>query len=101
MGVTFVVPAGLFYRQKKNRWGALWGSVWGGAVVMAVMSFPINCFISYPFYVRSGMMSMEAIMDAVATLPSVQTLPQALLIFNIPFTLVKAACRRGHHLRGV
>ena len=25
-------------------------------------------------------------------LPSVQTLPQALLIFNIPFTLVKAAC---------
>ena len=25
-------------------------------------------------------------------LPSVQTLPQALLIFNVPFTLVKAAC---------
>lgn len=92
MGVTFVVPAGLFYRQKKNRWGALWGSVLG-AVVMAVMSFPINYFISYPFYVRSGMMSMEAIMDAYQLiLPSVQTLPQALLIFNIPFTLVKAAC---------
>ena len=92
MGITFVVPAGLFYRQKKNRWGALWGSVLG-AVVMAVMSFPINYFISYPFYVRSGMMSMEAIMDAYQLiLPSVQTLPQALLIFNIPFTLVKAAC---------
>ena len=92
MGLTFVVPAGLFYRQKKNRWGALWGSVLG-AVVMAVMSFPINYFISYPFYVRSGMMSMEAIMDAYQLiLPSVQTLPQALLIFNIPFTLVKAAC---------
>ena len=92
MCITFVVPAGLFYRQKKNRWGALWGSVLG-AVVMAVMSFPINYFISYPFYVRSGMMSMEAIMDAYQLiLPSVQTLPQALLIFNIPFTLVKAAC---------
>lgn len=92
MGVTFVVPAGLFYKFRKDRWGALWGSVLG-AVVMAVMSFPINYFISYPFYVRSGMMSMEAIMDAYQLiLPSVQTLPQALLIFNIPFTLVKAAC---------
>lgn len=92
MGVTFVVPAGLLYKFRKDRWGALWGSVLG-AVVMAVMSFPINYFISYPFYVRSGMMSMEAIMDAYQLiLPSVQTLPQALLIFNIPFTLVKAAC---------
>lgn len=92
MGVTFVVPAGLLYKFRKERWGALWGSVLG-AVVMAVMSFPINYFISYPFYVRSGMMSMEAIMDAYQLiLPSVQTLPQALLIFNIPFTLVKAAC---------
>lgn len=92
MGVTFVVPAGLLYKFRKDRWGALWGSLLG-AVVMAVMSFPINYFISYPFYVRSGMMSMEAIMDAYQLiLPSVQTLPQALLIFNIPFTLVKAAC---------
>lgn len=92
MGVTFVVPAGLLYKFRKDRWGALWGSLLG-AVIMAVMSFPINYFISYPFYVRSGMMSMEAIMDAYQLiLPSVQTLPQALLIFNIPFTLVKAAC---------
>lgn len=92
MGVTFVVPAGLLYKFRKDRWGALWGSLLG-AVIMAAMSFPINYFISYPFYVRSGMMSMEAIMDAYQLiLPSVQTLPQALLIFNIPFTLVKAAC---------
>ncbi len=49
MGVTFVVPAGLFYKLRKDRWGALWGSLLG-AVVMAAMSFPINYFITYPFY---------------------------------------------------
>lgn len=92
LGVCLVVPAGLIYRAKRTRGGALAGALLGSAA-MAVCSVPINYFISYPFYVRSGMMSMEAIMDAYQLiLPSVQTLPQALLIFNIPFTLVKAAC---------
>ena len=45
LGVTFVVPAGLFYKLRKDRWGALWGSLLG-AVVMAAMSFPINYFIT-------------------------------------------------------
>ena len=29
MGITFVVPAGLFYRQKKNRWGPCGAPFWG------------------------------------------------------------------------
>ena len=91
MGITFVVPAGLFYRQKKNRWGALWGSVLG-AVVMAVMSFPINYFISYPFYTAT-MLSEEAILSMYQAInPAVETLAQALLWFNVPFTFFKAAC---------
>ena len=49
MGVTFVVPAGLLYKFRKDRWGALWGSLLG-AVIMAAMSFPINLYISYPAY---------------------------------------------------
>lgn len=91
MGVTFVVPAGLFYKFKKDRWGALWGSLLG-ALVMAVLSFPINYFISYPFYM-AAMMPRETIMQMYqAILPSVETLPQALLIFNVPFTFFKALC---------
>ena len=62
MGVTFVVPAGLLYKFRKDRWGALWGSLLG-AVIMAAMSFP-----------------------------AVETLAQALLWFNVPFTFFKAAC---------
>lgn len=87
MGITFVVPAGLFYRQKKNRWGALWGSVLG-AVVMAVMSFPINYFISYPFY--TSFMPLDTIIGMYQDLiPSVDGLLACLVIFNAPFTLLK------------
>ncbi len=92
MGATFVIPAGLFYKYRRDRWGALWGSLLGAAV-MAVMSFPINYFISYPFYVAAGMMPLEAILDAYRLiLPSVENLVQALWIFNAPFTFFKALC---------
>ena len=91
MGITFVVPAGLFYRQKKNRWGALWGSLLG-AVIMALTSFPINYFITYPFYTAT-MLSEEAILSMYQAInPAVETLAQALLWFNVPFTFFKAAC---------
>ena len=49
LGVCFVLPAGLIYKYKKNRVGALVGSVCG-AVVMGLVSVPINYFITYPMY---------------------------------------------------
>ncbi len=91
MGVTFVVPAGLFYKFRKDRWGALWGSLLG-AVIMALTSFPINYFITYPFYTAT-MLSEEAILSMYQAInPAVETLAQALLWFNVPFTFFKAAC---------
>ena len=92
MGITFVVPAGLIYKYRKDRVGALVGSL-VGAVVMAVLSFPINLFISYPAYgVFYGMTTDKIMAMYQAILPSVKTLPQALLIFNMPFTFCKAMC---------
>ena len=49
LGICFVIPAGLIYRYKKTRAGALIGAL-VGAVVMALCSVPVNYFISYPFY---------------------------------------------------
>lgn len=92
MGVTFVVPAGLLYKFRKDRWGALWGSLLG-AVIMAAMSFPINLYISYPAYTVAYGLTIPQILGMYQAInPAVETLPQALLIFNVPFTLVKAAC---------
>ena len=92
LGVAFVLPAGLFYKFKKDRFGALWGSLLG-AFIMGIASFPINYCITYPFYINAGIMSLDAILDAYQLiLPSVETLPQALWIFNAPFTFFKALC---------
>ena len=92
MGVTFVVPAGLIYKFRKDRVGAVLGSL-VGAVVMAVLSLPINLFISYPAYAVFYNMTTDKVMDMYqAIIPWVKTLPQALLIFNMPFTLCKAMC---------
>ena len=92
MGVTFVVPAGLIYKYRKNRAGAVVGS-FVGALVMAILSLPINLFISYPAYaVFYGMTTDKVMAMYQAILPWVKTLPQALLVFNIPFTFCKAMC---------
>ena len=92
MGVTFVVPAGLIYKFRKDRVGAVLGSL-VGAVVMAVLSLPINLFISYPAYAVFYNMTTDKVMDMYqAIAPWVKTLPQALLIFNMPFTFCKAMC---------
>lgn len=92
MGVTFVVPAGLLYKFRKDRWGALWGSLLG-AVIMAAMSFPINLYISYPAYTVAYGLTIPQILGMYQTInPAVETLAQALLWFNVPFTFFKAAC---------
>ena len=51
LGVCFIIPAGLIYRYKKTRSGALVGAL-VGAVIMAVCSVPVNYFISYPVYTK-------------------------------------------------
>ena len=94
LGAAFVLPAGYLYRLKKNRVGALLGSV-AGAVASAALSFPINLFITYPFY-AAAMIPMETIVGMYsALLPSVDTLEECLLIFNLPFTLLKGVIVTG------
>lgn len=74
-------------RRISQKKGALTGAV-VGSVVMGIVSFPSNLFIVYPAYTK--FMPMEAIIGAYSELlPSVGKLWQALLIFNVPFTIVK------------
>ena len=92
MGLTFVVPAGLIYRKKKTLKGAVIASLLG-ALIMAVCSVPLNYFISYPAYAAFFGMTTDKVMALYqAILPSVKTLPQALIVFNAPFTLFKGLC---------
>lgn len=87
LGVAFVLPAGLIYRFKKSRLGAVLASG-SGALAMAALSLPINYFITYPIYTK--FLPIEAIISMYqAIFPSVDGLLACLIIFNIPFTLLK------------
>lgn len=89
LGAAFVVPVGLIYHKKKTKKGAVLALL-SGAVIMAAVSVVSNYFIIYPLYDKVAF-PMEVIVGMyTAILPRVTTLLPALLIFNFPFTLVKA-----------
>lgn len=89
IGTCLVVPAGLVYKLDRTRRGALIGS-FTGALFAAVVSFPVNYFIMYPFYSAFFDWPMEKIVSLYSAIfPAVNTLTRALLIVNVPFTFIK------------
>ena len=56
---------------------------------MAAASVPLNYFVTYPIYAKM-FGGMELIVSAYQTiLPSMKSLLQCLIVFNMPFTFVK------------
>ena len=87
LGAVFVCTAGLVYRRKKTKTAALIGGL-VGAVVMGLFSIPSNYFVVYPFYYN--FMPEENVLAAYQKiLPSMKSVFQSLLVFNLPFTVVK------------
>ena len=87
LGCFFVVPAGWIYKMNKNKNSALVGSLIG-AVFMAVASVFSNYFVVYPMY--SNFIPMDAIIGMYQAIYSgADTLLKCLIIFNVPFTLIK------------
>ena len=103
LGVFFVAPAGTLYQRLKPKDTAsmtrqeikskgLRAAVIGalvGNLVMAAASVPLNYFVTYPIYAKL-FGGMELIISAYqAILPSMKSLLQCLVVFNMPFTFVK------------
>jgi riboflavin transporter FmnP len=90
LGAIFVFIAGAIYQRfhhHKSRRGALIGAL-AGAAAMAVLSVPVNYFITYPIYAK--LMPMDAIIGLYQQInPSVNGLLSCLVTFNMPFTFVK------------
>ena len=90
LGAVFVFTAGIIYKKKHNKRGAVIGSL-AGALVMGLVSLVTNYYIVYPIY--TNFMPMEAIIGAYQLIyPGVKDLWGCLLIFNLPFTVCKGLC---------
>ena len=88
ISASLVLPAGLIYGKIRTRKGAMLGSA-VGALLSAIVCVPVNFFITYPVYAEL-LVPMDIIMGLYQKiLPSVTSLEEALLIFNMPFTFVK------------
>ncbi len=88
MSASFAFTAGLIYKLNKCRKNAVIGSV-AGAVASAVISFPVNYFITYPVYAKI-LLPIEQILKAYESISGMEmTLAECLIIFNLPFTLIK------------
>lgn len=90
LGAVFVGVAGLIYqrfRNQKSRKGALIGAL-AGATAMAVLSVPLNYYLTYPIY--SQLMPVDVIVGMYQAIrPSANGLLDCLVTFNMPFTFLK------------
>lgn len=87
LGAVFTGAAGLIYKNKKNKKNAIIGGI-VGAVVMGIISIPSNYFVVYPFYYN--FMPEEVVLGMYqAILPAMKSIMQCLIVFNLPFTIIK------------
>ena len=86
LGAVFTLTAGLIYQKHKTKKSAIWGGVIG-ALIMAVVSYPSNLFVVYPFYYN--FMPKEAVLGVYQALFKVDSIEMAILIYNVPFTFIK------------
>ncbi len=89
LGSVFAFTAGILYHRGKTRKSALIGAL-SGAVLMALISVPVNYFVVYPAYVVVYGMPMEAIIGMYQKInPAADGLLKCLVLFNVPFTFCK------------
>lgn len=87
LGAVFTGVAGFIYKFNRTKKGAIIAS-FVGAIAMAVLSLPFNAFVVYPVYYN--FMPKETILEAYqAIIPSMKSVEESLVCFNMPFTFVK------------
>ncbi len=88
LGVALCIPTGIIYSKKKTKANAITALV-VGVISMAVISVFSNYFIIYPLYDKIAF-PMEVIISMYSAInPKINSLLPALIVFNMPFTLVK------------
>lgn len=61
-----------------------------GAVLSGIAALPLNVFIIYPLYYSVMGLEKQMILEMYqALIPGIKSIAQAVLVFNVPFTIVK------------
>ena len=76
LGSVFVFTAGIVYKKKKSKTGALLGGLCGAMAM-------------YPVYYKLAMPEVVILSLYQAIIPSMKSIMQCLICFNLPFTIVK------------
>lgn len=88
VGCSLVIPAGIVYRLKKTKKGAIIGMA-AGSVLMVVVAVVVNALVMLPFY--SNFMPLDNIIAAGAAInPAVSNVWTFAIVCVGPFNLVKA-----------
>ena len=89
LSAALVFPAGIITHKSEKLSRAVIGCL-SGAVVMALISIVSNYFLVFPAYSAAFHTPIEGLVKAYQViLPSVDSLMDCLVIFNMPFTFVK------------
>lgn len=89
IGCCFLLPAGIIYKLKKTKMGAVIGMI-AGTLVMAAVGAAVNAYVLLPFYSRFYGMPMEALIQAGTEVNHLITnIPTFVIIAVVPFNLIK------------
>lgn len=89
IGASFALVAGFVYKKMPNLKGAIIAGV-TASIVSGIISLPVNNFIIYPLYYSVMGFPKEAILSMYQIIrPSTDSIAEALLVFNVPFTILK------------
>lgn len=92
LSASLVIPAGIIAHNSAKLSRAVIGCL-AGAVIMALISIPSNYFVVFPAYSRVYELPIDVLVGMYQKiLPSADSLLKCLVIFNMPFTLVKGLC---------
>ncbi|MCI8536855.1 MAG: ECF transporter S component [Hungatella sp.] len=89
IGCALVLPAGLIYKFKKTKKGAVIGMI-VGTLCMATVGAVLNAVVMLPFY--SNFMPLESIIEAGAAInPAISNVWTFVILAVAPFNLIKGA----------
>lgn len=89
IGCALVLPAGIIYKYKKTKKGAIIGMV-VGTISMSIVGAVLNAVVMLPFY--SNFMPLESIIAAGAAInPAICNVWTFVFLAVAPFNLIKGA----------